>query len=124
MNTDQFRLSGAVDLVSWSNRDWSDGVQLDALQDLDVLTVRTRNSTYELTIVSCRKSEVLVRGGQFFPEPTPVYLAGSSLGGSFLKRHGIYVGLRMELHHDAQATITTQVQSIARVDPRNGTRPH
>ena len=124
MTTDQFRVSGAVDLVSWSNRDWSDGVQVDALQDLDVLVVRTRNSIYELTIVAGRKSEVLVRGGQFFPEPTPVYLAGSTFGGSFLKRHGIYVGLRMELHHAAQATITTQVQSIQRVDPRNGAGPH
>jgi hypothetical protein len=65
-----------------------------------------------------------VRGGEFFPERTPVYLAGSSFGGSFLKRHGIYVGLRMELHHAAQATIITQVRSTQRVDPQSGAGPH
>jgi serine/threonine protein kinase len=32
-----------------------------------------------------------VRGGQFFPTYTPARLAGSSLGGSFLKQHGIYL---------------------------------
>ena len=106
----------AADLETWSNRAWTDGVQIDALQDLDVLAVRTRNSLYEVTIVSGQTGEVLVRGGRFFPEPTRVCLAGSSLGGSFLKHRGIYVGFRMELHRDRQATITTEVRSIQRIN--------
>jgi hypothetical protein len=102
-------------LDTWSHQEWRDGVQIDELQNLDVLSVRTRNSVYRITILARQSAEVLVQGGQFFPEATRVRLAGSSLGGTFLKRHGIYVGFRMELHHGRQATVTTAVRSIQRI---------
>jgi hypothetical protein len=108
-------LSAAATLDTWSNHAWSDGLQIDELENLDVLSVRTRNSVYKITILSGHTGEVIVQGGRFFPEATRVRLAGSTLGGSFLKRHGIYVGFRMELHHDRQATITTAVRSIHRI---------
>jgi hypothetical protein len=60
---------------------------------------------------------VLVRGGEFFPEFERVRLAGSCLGGSFLKLHGIYIGFQMELHRDSDFIVTTKVRSIARADP-------
>ena len=101
-----------ADLDTWSRRAWTDGVQIDRLQMLDVLAVRTRNSLYEITIVSGEPGAVVVRGGQFFPEPTRAILAGASLGGSFLKQHGIYIGFRMEILHEGQYIITTDVQSI------------
>ena len=105
----------AADLEAWSKHPWTDGLQVDALQDLETVCVRTRNSTYEMTVLSGRTAEVLVRGGQFFPEYTSVRVAGSSLGGSFLKLHGIYLGFSMELQHDGQTIVTTAVQSIRRV---------
>ena len=104
-----------ADLDTWSRHDWREGLQIDTLQDLERLSVRTRNSTYEITVLCARTSEVLVRGGQFFPEYTPANLAGSSLGGSFLKQHGIYVGFSMELQYDHQTIVTTRVRSIGRV---------
>ena len=104
-----------ADLETWSKRPWTDGLQVDALQHLEALCVRTRNSTYEITVLSGRTAEVLVRGGQFFPEYTSVRVAGSSLGGSFLKLHGIYLGFSMELQHDGRTIVTTEVQSIRRV---------
>jgi hypothetical protein len=105
----------AADLEAWAKHPWTDGLQVDALQDLETLCVRTRNSTYEMTVLSGRTAEVLVRGGQFFPEYTSVRVAGSSLGGSFLKLHGIYLGFSMELQHDGQTIVSTAVQSIRRV---------
>ena len=104
-----------ADLETWSKHAWTDGLQVDALQDLETVCVRTRNSTYEITVLSGRTAEVLVRGGQFFPEYTSARVAGSSLGGSFLKLHGIYLGFSMELQHDGQTIVTTAVQSISRV---------
>ena len=103
-----------ADLDAWSRHAWTEGVQIDTLPDLETLSVRTRNSTYEITVLCPRTGEVLVRGGQFFPEYTPACLAGSSLGGSFLKQHGIYVGFSMELQHDQQTILTTRVRSIER----------
>ena len=41
---------------------------------------------------------------------------GSSLGGSFLKVRGIYVGFCLELHSEGAPIVTTVVQSIARTD--------
>lgn len=104
----------AADLDTWSKHAWTDGLQVDALEDLETLCVQTRNSTYEITVLSGRTAEVLVRGGQFFPEYTSVRVAGASLGGSFLKLHGIYLGFSMELQHDGQTIVTTEVQSIRR----------
>lgn len=103
---------GPVDLTWWSQREWNDGVQVDTLAPLERFAVTTRNSTYEFTVLSPRTGEVLVQGGLFFPEATRATLAGCSLGGSFLKVRAIHPGFLMELLHDGQTIITTQVQSI------------
>ena len=103
-----------ANLDAWSSHEWTHGLQIDTLPDLETLAVRTRNNTYEISVISHATGEVLVRGGLFFPEYTRAHLAGSSLGGSFLKRHGIYVGFRMELQREAETIVTTEVRSIKR----------
>jgi hypothetical protein len=107
--------AGAL-LETWSRHEWTNGLQLDSLREMESLAVRTRNSTYEITILSRRTGDVLVRGGRFFPVFTPARLAGSSLSGSFLKLRGIYVGFSMEIHGDAGPIVTSQVQSIGLVE--------
>jgi hypothetical protein len=81
-------------LSHWSDQDWdrADGIQVETRDALDRL---------------------LVRGGRFFQEFTDVHLAGSSLGGSFLKLTGIYVGLRMELFLNGETIITSPVTAIS-----------
>ena len=106
---------GVADLETWPNLDWSDGLQIDALDDTDTLFVETRNTTYEIVVIDARRAEVLVRGGRFFPVYTRVQLAGASLGGSFLKLHGIYVGFSMELFGENAPIITSAVRRISLV---------
>lgn len=103
------------DLMWWAQHDWRDGVQLERLAPLERFAVRTRNSLYEITVLSPMTGDVLVRGGRFFPETTRATLAGCSLGGSFLKVHAIHPGFSMELLRDGQPIITTWVQSITHV---------
>jgi hypothetical protein len=103
---------GAV-LDNWSDDPWANGVQVDRMEDMEKLVVETRNSLYEIIIIDGRCGEILVRGGQFFPELTPARLAGATLGGSFCKIRGIYAGFRMEINANGQRTVTTPVQSIA-----------
>src|SRR6267143_622444 len=91
----------------------SEGVQLETMQDMERLLVRTENSTYEVTVISGRTGEILIRGGRFFPEFTAARLAGSSLGGSFLKLRGIYVGFNLEIHFDKRLIITSRVRQIS-----------
>jgi hypothetical protein len=107
------RCSASALLDTWSSHDWSEGVQLETMQDMETLTIRTENSTYEITVISGRTGEILVRGGRFFPEFTPARLAGSSLGGSFLKLRGIYVGFSLEIHFEKRLIITSRVRKIA-----------
>jgi hypothetical protein len=97
----------------WSNEAWSNGVQTELLEDMQRLFVRTRNSLYEITIIDRWSGDILVRSGQFFPQLTPARLAGETLGGSFLKMRGIYVGFCMEVHAGDQRIVTTRVATIA-----------
>jgi hypothetical protein len=102
-------------LDAWSVSEWNDGVQIDQMEELTTLAVQTSNSLYEITVLNGHTGEVLVRGGEFFPERTPVRLEGSTCGGSILKRRGIYVGLRMEI-------VPLPVELVSRVeyDPTRG----
>jgi len=103
-------------LSTWTAHDWRDGLKLDEVSALDRITVRTYYSTYEIVIVSPATGEILVRGGQFFPEFAPARLAGASLGGSLLKMRSIYVGFRIELALDGRVIITSPVRKLA-VEP-------
>jgi len=103
--------AGAV-LDKWSEDPWTNGVQVDRMEDMEKLVIQTRNSLYEITIIDGRSGEILVRGGQFFPELTSARLAGATLGGSFCKMRGIYAGFRMEINANGQRTVTTPVESI------------
>jgi hypothetical protein len=117
-DTGIFRLRAAAhELQWWSERGWTGGVDFSRLAGLEQFAVRTKNSTYELTVLSPSSGDVLVRGGRFFPEHTRAQFAGSSLGGSFLKLRAIHTGFLMEFVHDGQRIVTTRVREIAPVTP-------
>lgn len=102
-----------ADLDAWAARSWDDGVQVDRLEALDQIVVRTRNTTYEITILDPHSGDVAVRGGRFFPQSTRARVGGSSLGGSFLKLRGIYRGFCVEFYYgEREWIVTTPVQSI------------
>jgi hypothetical protein len=103
--------AGAI-LDTWSQDPWANGLQIDDREDMETLAVRTGNSVYEITIIEGQTGEILVRGGKLFPELTPARLTGATLGGSFCKMRGIYVGFRMELIAYGQRFLTTPVESI------------
>lgn len=102
----------AQSLDEWCAYRWEAGVQVPALSPLERLLVRTRNTIYELIVVDPARAQVMVRGGRFFPEFTRAYVGGSSLGGGFVKLHGIYAGFRLELHGPEQAIVTSPIREI------------
>ena len=107
--------ASAVLLDTWSKHEWNGGLQLETVSELELLSIQTCNSTYEIAVVSSQTGDVLVRGGRYFPDFSPARLTGSSMGGSFLKLRGIYVGFNVELQVGARSIITSPVQSISRV---------
>jgi len=110
-------------LSSWSAHDWRGGIRVDDLSALERLIVKTANSTYEIVLVAPERAEVLVRGGAFFPVFTPARLAGSSLGGSFLKLRENGVGwstaIRTDWHDVHAASIEKSDWLIARTRSRD-----
>lgn len=88
------------------------GINLRALTTLDSVEVRTRNSTYRLTIVNAAESRVLVSGGAFFPTPVVATISGASLGGSMLKRGVILNGFQFEILTGRDRIVTTRVRDI------------
>ena len=99
-------------LDTWVSHDWSNGAQLESMDDFTVIHAETRNSTYEITAIDGFSREVLVRGGRFFPEKIRAHLAGSSLGDGFLKLGGLYVGFSLEIVCSWDTIITTRISSI------------
>jgi hypothetical protein len=95
-------------------REWTEGVRIDELKELDTLVVETAHHTYELTIVNPAIAEVLIRGGTFFSKRTLARVVGASMGGSSsLKIRGIYVGLKVELQIGNTRIITSRVRKIS-----------
>jgi len=99
-------------LSSWQSFAWSEGVQMDHLSACDRLTVLTRHSTYEIVVVAPAEGEVLVRGGRFFRDFTPVRLTGATLGGSFVRVRTLHVGFRMEFDTGRGCVLTSPVKAI------------
>jgi hypothetical protein len=108
--TDCPRLASSLD--AWLARDWSQGVHLGTLEEFQQLHICTQNTLYELIVIN-HTGEVRVRGGRYFPEWTVARLAGSTAGGSCLKRLGINLGLQMEFEIDRRRIITSPVRTIA-----------
>ena len=103
------------------------GINVREAEPLVPILVATQNSLYRIIPLRWGNTDVLVQGGQFFPEPTEARLAGSTFGGSFLKMHWISVGMHMEIDTGTGGgpVITTRVADV-RIE-RDGTtnpRPH
>ena len=103
------------------------GLNVREAEPLVPILVATQNSLYRIIPLRWGGSDVLVQGGQFFPEPTRARLAGSTFGGSFLKLHWIAPGMRMEI--DAGRSdgpiVTSPVADVSiERDTTPSARPH
>jgi len=109
-------LPSAAVLSAWQSHTWDNGISLTQLSALDRVFVRTRNSLYEIIVSSPASGDVLVRGGEFFPEFTSARVAGATLGGSFLKLRSIHVGFRLEFSLGQSFVLTSPVERIEKID--------
>ena len=82
---------------------------MSGLERLTKLKVRTKNSLYDLTVLSPGESKVLIQGGRFFAEPVEASLG---YGGGFLKVHWIGLGVPMEIFRENGPVMTSPVRSV------------
>ena len=105
----------------------AEGINVREAEPLVPILVATQNSLYRIVPLRWGNTDVLVQGGQFFPEPTEARLAGSTFGGSFLKMHWITVGMHMEIDTGTGGgpVITTRVADVrVERDRTTNPRPH
>jgi hypothetical protein len=76
--------------------------------------VETRNSVYDVVVVSPKDGDVLVRGGRLFPDFRQAQLVGATAGGHTVKLLGIYAGLCLELFVDHRSVTTSPVAAVYR----------
>jgi hypothetical protein len=88
------------------------GVDLNGLEPLTCLRIRTHNTEYKITVLAPADSRVLLQGGRFAPRPVEAELAGSSFGGHFLKVKWIGINMRLELQIGGQCIVTSPVRSV------------
>jgi hypothetical protein len=91
------------------------GINICEAEPLVPILVTTLNSLYRIIPLRWGGSRVLVQGGRFFPEPTEATLAGSTFGGSLLKRYWIAAGMHMEINTENREgpIVTSRVTGIA-----------
>jgi hypothetical protein len=105
-------------LEEWTSPKWTDGIQVDQLNDLESIIAETANSIYEITVLRASTGDVLVRGGKLFPERTRAQIIGASWGGPTVKLSGIYTGMNVEFRLDNHRVVTSPVQSIKIIPSR------
>ena len=89
-------------------------IELDSSAEFECISVTTRQSVYEIILLSARTGEALVRGGTFFPTFRRATIAGSTFGGSALMIRSVCVGLRLEFVADGTRYVTSPIQTISR----------
>lgn len=87
------------------------GLTITGLEPGVTLLVKTRHSSYRVTILDSARRLVAVDGG-VFPEETVVTLSGATFGGSALKAGWIVEGLRLELCDGRQRITSSPVESV------------
>jgi len=89
------------------------GVSLNDLPPATVLEIQTQHHCYLVVLLTDNKA--LISGHpQYCPEPTQVAIAGSTWGGSMLKRRYVGRGMHLEFSHPQYPTpiITSPIQEI------------
>ena len=117
MNTESLPRGAVLDM--WSKNPWRNGTQIDELEQMQRIHVRTVHSLYEITVIDGRNGEILVKGGEYLPDLTEGQLTGATLGGSFCKVRGIYPGFKMEFVANGRRLVTSTVQTVSVFRPES-----
>jgi len=80
------------------------GIDTRKLKPGTKVKVWTKNSIYEMEILNYG-GDVLVQGGKYFQEPTPMIFTGSTWGGSMLKMGWVGHMMSMEFQYPGKTRI-------------------
>jgi len=87
-------------------------VELEKLQPLDTILVRTLNSDYRILLLEPQSGLVLVDGGRYFTEPAEAVISGSTLPDLLFKQGTIAIGYHLVIWVGDRLVNTSRVRSI------------
>ena len=101
------------------------GIFINDLPPATVLEIQTQHHCYQVVLLG--ESDALISGHpQYCPDPIRVAIAGSTWGGSMLKRRYVGRGMHLEFRHPEYRTpiVTSIVQEIRepRLEQHRGQR--
>ena len=103
----------AVPLKDQATPQPDEAIQLDSCPAFQWIVVRTRQSVYEIFVLSGDAGEVMVRGGRYFPEFRRATIVGSTFGGSAMRVGSICPGCHMELEVDWRSFVTSRIEAVS-----------
>jgi hypothetical protein len=87
---------------------------VDSCEAQETIVITTRSSVYELVVLHADRGDVLVRGGKYFTDFSPVLFLGSIADDGSFNRDTIDVGGRLKFVFREQFVITSPVESLSR----------
>ena len=106
-------LAVAVPLEDQATPQPDEAIQLDSCPAFQWIVVRTRQSVYEIFVLSGDAGEVMVRGGRYFPEFRRATIVGSTFGGSAVRVGSICAGCHLELEADGKSFVTSRIEAVS-----------
>jgi hypothetical protein len=103
----------AVPLEDQATPQPDEAIQLDSCPAFQWIVVRTRQSVYEIFVLSGDAGEVMVRGGRYFPEFRRATIVGSTFGGSAVRVGSICAGCHLELEADGKSFVTSRIEAVS-----------
>lgn len=99
-------------LAKINNQEGRDGIDLSLKSIGDRVRFETHNSVYDATKVDSKVW--LLCGGKRWQEPTRVYLAGSTFGGSVIMAGWLREAMHVEIYEEStgKCVITSSVVSL------------
>ena len=89
-------------------------IYVDSCEAQETIVITTRSSVYELVFLRADRGDVLVRGGRYFTEFSPVLFLGSIADDGSFNPGTIDVGGRLKFVFGEQFVITSPVESLSR----------
>jgi len=89
-------------------------IHVDSCEGQETIVITTRSSVYELVVRRAERGDVLVRGGKYFTEFSPVVFLGSIADDGSINLDTIDIGGRLKFAFGEQFVITSPVESLSR----------
>jgi hypothetical protein len=112
--TDPCSANGGMPLVDSVEGDQENSIRLASCSGLEWIEVKTTRSVYDLVVLCGDASDVLIRGGRYFPEFRRATVFGSVSGPGDVRLQSICVGMKLAVDDGEKPVVTSRIEAVSR----------